>query len=839
MKPQGLTTEEAKQRLKTDGFNELPSAKPKNLLTLGLQVVREPMFLLLIACGSLYLVLGDYREGIVLMSSILIIIFITFYQYRKTERALDALKNLSSPRALVIRDDNPVRIPGREVVNGDVMLLQEGDRVAADAVLTDSENLLVDESMLTGESVSVIKKFSPGKIKLESPGGENDFNLFSGTMILRGKATALVLATGTGTQLGRIGASLQISDNGESRLQKELKVVIRRFGMIGVGISIIVFILYYLTRGDLINALLSSLSSAMAILPEEFPVVMTVFLALGAWRISEKNVLTRKPSAIESLGSATVLCSDKTGTITLNRMTVVAMTDMAGSSWKKVDRSMGPSFQNILRHAAAACPDNPADPMERAVIDLYTKELSVILPGIKHSYPFSSELLAMTNVRVLEKSVMISCKGAVETVSGLCRLSTTENEKILLAADRLAADGFRVLAVSEGFSTTKELPATQQELNHKFIGLIAFEDPVHPEVPAAMEECREAGIKVMMITGDYPATAISIGKQIGLNHDRVMTGQQLALLTDQELKNSIRNINIFARVLPDQKLRIVEALKSNGEVVAMTGDGINDAPALKAANIGVAMGMKGTDVAREASSLVLLDDNFASIVSAVRLGRRIYDNLQKAMMYILAIHIPIIGLALLPAILPGIPFLLFPLHIVFMEMIIDPVCSVAFESEPEEKGLMKRTPRNPNAEFFGKKSILKSVLNGLLILMAVLLVYFWSMAEGHTEGESRAIAFTTLILSNVGFILSGLSRSRNAFQVIGEKNPAVKIILGFAVMVLVLIMVVPSARLLFGFEVPDWHHFIPSIAGSLALVTILEIQKLCLIKKGESRQSPV
>ncbi|MFZ9982041.1 MAG: cation-translocating P-type ATPase [Cyclobacteriaceae bacterium] len=839
MKPKGLTKEEAAIRLTAEGYNELPSARPKNILTLGLQVIREPMFLLLIACGMLYLVLGDYHEGIVLMSSILIIIFITFYQYQKTERALEALKNLSSPRALVIRDEQLLRIPGREVVRGDLMILQEGDRVAADAVLTESENLLVDESMLTGESVSVTKQVSPGKIKIENPGGENNFNVFAGTMILRGKATALVLATGTSTCLGRIGVSLQFHDNDESRLQKELTVMIRRFGVIGVGISIIVFILYYLTRGDLIYALLSSLSSAMAILPEEFPVVMTVFLALGAWRISRKNVLTRKPSAIEALGSATVLCSDKTGTITLNRMMVAAMKDLSGNLWKGGDRLMKPALQNILRHAAAASPDHPADPMERAVVDLYSKIFIEKLPEINHSYPLSSEMLAITNVRVSAEALMISCKGAVETVSELCRLSEVEKEKIFFEADQLATDGFRVLAVSEGISVTPQLPPTQKELKHHFLGLIAFEDPVHPEVPAAMEECRDAGIKVMMITGDYPATAISIGKQIGLNHDRVMTGQQLALLSDEELKDSIRNINIFARVLPDQKLRIVEALKSNGEVVAMTGDGINDAPALKAANIGVAMGMKGTDVAREASALVLLDDNFASIVSAVRLGRRIYDNLQKAMMYILAIHIPIIGLALLPAMLPEIPFLLFPLHIVFMEMIIDPVCSIAFESEPEEKGLMKRVPRNPNADFFGKKSILKSIMNGSLILISVLVVYFWSIEEGHKEGESRAIAFTTLILCNVGFILSGLSRSRYAFQVIGEKNPAVKIILGFAVLALVIVMTVPFARRLFGFEVPDWHHFIPSIGGSLAVVTILEIQKLYLNRKGESQQNAV
>lgn len=823
--PAGLTDDEASRRLKTDGFNELPSAKPKNIFRLAIQVFQEPMFLLLIACGLIYITLGDYREGIVLMSSILVIIFITFYQYRKTERALDALKNLSSPRALVLRGGKNIRIPGREVVRGDLMILQEGDRVAADGVLIESENLSLDESLLTGESVSVSKNTSLAKTEMELPGGENQFNVFAGSMVQQGKGIARVLETGIHTHLGKIGVSLQQVNHTETRLQQELKKVIRRFGLIGIGISVFVFILYFLTRGNLIHALLSALSSAMAILPEEFPVVMTVFLALGAWRMSQKNVLTRRPAAIESLGSATILCSDKTGTITVNKMTVTTMMDSAGLSWKAGDLEMPVSIQHLLRHAAAACPDRPADPMEQAITELYKNEFSEPHQAVSYTYPLSAECLAMTILRGNGSQTLISTKGAVEAIARLCNLSISEKERILLATDHLAAKGLRVIAVTEGKTQSGKIPETQIEINHLLLGLVALEDPVRAEVPAAMQECRQAGVKVIMITGDYPATAKSIGKQIGLDDQIILTGKEVALMSDQELTKAILPVSIFARVLPDQKLRIVEALKANGEIVAMTGDGINDAPALKTAHIGVAMGMKGTDVAREASSIVLLDDNFASIVSAIRLGRRIYDNLQKAMMYILAIHIPIIGLAILPALIQGIPFLLFPLHIVFMELIIDPVCSVAFESEPEEKGLMKRPPRKPDTEFFGKESMLKGVLNGSLVLISVLAVYFWSIGEGHSEGESRAIAFTSLILCNVGFILSSLSRTRNVFQVLGEKNPAVKIILGFAVSILILIMVVPSVRSLFGFDVPDWHHFIPSLAGSLLVIGILEILK--------------
>lgn len=828
---QGLTSDQAIERLKKDGFNELPSAKPRNLLKLVKQVMQEPMFLLLISCGVLYLILGDFKEGIVLMSSILVIIFITFYQYRKTERALDALKNLSSPRALVLRDGTPIRIPGREVVCGDLLILQEGDRISADALLIESNNLTVDESLLTGESISINKQVNHFKSNLEIPGGGNDFNVFAGTMIQSGQGKAIVLATGINSYLGKIGFSLKVDNETETRLQQELKILVKRFGILGISISIAVFILYYLSRGNLINALLSSLSSAMAILPEEFPVVMTVFLALGAWRISRKNVLTRKSAAIESLGSATVLCSDKTGTITLNKMTVAAMLDHKGNLWTRENSVMPETLRQLLMHGAAACIDQPSDQMERAITRLFSAEIGKSLDSIVKAYPISSARLAMTTIRQGKSETLISCKGAVEAVTFLCKLSDSEKAKILLSADHLATKGLRVIAVSGGRLSTESIPDLQDQIEHHFLGLIALEDPVRPEVPQAMNECREAGIKVMMITGDYPPTAKSIGSQIGLDHDLILTGKEISIMEEDTLKEALKKVRIFARVLPEQKLKIVEALKSNGEIVAMTGDGINDAPALKAAHIGIAMGKKGTDVAREASSLVLLDDNFASIVSAIKLGRRIYDNLQKAMMYILAIHIPIVGLTLLPALIPGIPFLLFPLHIVFMELIIDPVCSIAFEGEPDEEGLMTRPPRNLNAEFFGKKNMIRGLLNGTLVLLTVLAVYYWSITEGHSEDESRAIAFSCLILSNVGFILSSLSRSRNFMQVLGERNPSVKIILGFAVSLLVLIMALPSVRSLFGFEVPEWQHFLVSMAGSAALVLILESLKFRYLKK--------
>jgi len=819
----GLSSAEAQRRLASEGHNELPSSKPRTVLQIAAQVIREPMFLLLIGCGVLYLLLGDYHEGIVLTSSIILIIAITFFQYRKTERALDALKNLSSPRALVIRDGREIRIAGREVVRGDLMVLLEGDRVAADACLLEGDNLLVDESLLTGESVPVVKTAEDATLTLGVPGGENHTNVFSGTMVLRGKGFARVMATGTSSAIGMIGLALSRETSGESRLQSEMKTVVRRFGIAGILVSVTVVLSYYLTRGDLLRAMLTGLSSAMAILPEEFPVVLTVFMALGAWRLSTRQVLTRNPAAIETLGAATVLCSDKTGTITQNRMRVSVLSDGVNLHRLQDNNPIPHNLMELAVTASQACPEKPIDPMEKAIRELHPPSAD---NRVLKTYPLTRERLAMIQVTLIGNTQTVAAKGAVEAICSLCNLQPQLEAAIRQEADKIASEGLRVLAVAQGIHPERELPEDADGFEYRFLGLVGLEDPIRPEVPAAMEECRKAGVRVIMITGDYPVTAASIGAKVGLDHERILTGSQIESMDDRTLRENIRHTSVFARVVPEQKLRIVKALQANGEVVAMTGDGVNDAPALKAAHIGIAMGLKGTDVAREASALVLLDDNFASIVRGLRLGRRIYDNLQKAMRYILAIHIPIIGLALLPAFVPAWPTLLFPLHIVFMELIIDPVCSIAFENEPDEAGLMERPPRNRNSEFFGSREVWTGLLSGIVLLGAVLGIYFASLGEGHTEKEVRALAFTSLILCNIGFILSSLSRSRNALQVLGEHNPSAKIILAGATMLLLAVLGINYTRELFLFEVPDWHHFLPPVAGALGVVLLFELRKL-------------
>jgi len=823
----GITSIEAKEKLVKFGFNELMTSKPRNVFKIAFDVIREPMFVLLISCGLLYMMLGDYREGFILLSTIFIIIGITFYQSNKTEKALDALKKLSSPRALVIRDGKEMRIPGREVVVDDIVILNEGDRVPADATILEATNLTIDESLLTGESLPVTK---------HEHATDHLSQVFSGTLVVHGRGTVKVTGTAHHTEFGKIGRSLEGIEKDETRLQKEMKVLIRNLFLIGIFISIGVIVLFYLTRGNFIKSLLSGISSAMAILPEEFPVVLTVFLALGAWRLSKVQVLTRNPTAIETLGSATVLCSDKTGTITQNKMEVVALYNGKAIFEKQNFKSKYDELSVMMQVAHEASHSNSIDPMEKAISEANLNMTSIDQVSVQlvKEYPFGKELLAMTRVfkGKDESTFIVSAKGAPETIFEMCKLNESEKSKNSAVLNAFAEKGYRVIAVANAKFNSKILPEKQEHFEFVYQGLIALEDPIRPEVPDAVKECLQAGVKVIMITGDFPTTAKSIGDKVGLPKEGVvMTGDELDKISDEELKKKIRDIFIFARVKPEQKLRIVQALKDNGEVVAMTGDGVNDAPALKAAHIGIAMGKKGTDVAREASSLVILDDNFASIISAIRSGRRIFDNLQKAMSYIISIHIPIIGLTLIPAFYAELPIFLLPLHIVFMELIIDPVCSVVFESEREEKDIMRHKPRPTTESFFGAKKIVYSVFQGLLLLAMVVTVYFLSIKEGHTEGEVRAIAFSSLITGNVFLILTNLSKTRSFIAVLLEKNLAIKIMFPSVMIMLFLIVTVPVLQETFSFQFPGYVHFIPTVIGTLTMLCILEIIKLIKNRK--------
>lgn len=819
----GLSTEEAASRLLEFGPNELPAESPRSLWHIVADVIREPMFLLLMACAVIYIVLGDYTEGLILLAWVLLIIFITFYQHRKTERALEALRRLSSPRALAIRDGEEIRIPGREVVPGDILRLTEGDRIAADGLLIETRHLMVDESMLTGESAPVLKK--------PAMNGQGADTLYSGTLTVQGQGLMEVRATGLRTAFGEIGQSMQDIGPEPTRLAREMKILIRRLLLAGILLSAMVTTAFYLTRGDLLPSLLNGLATAMAMLPEEFPVVLTVFLSIGAWRLSKHQVLTRKPAAIETLGSATVLCSDKTGTITQNRMELISVATMQKTiALQEEGPTLNADTEQVLQAARLACSMDSMDPMDRAIIrasDAWLNGSKGNAATLVHEFPLSHELPAMTRImRTGGDFAKAFTKGSPEAVLDLCHVSDEQRKLILRQTENLSRKGQRVLGVARGRCTEDPMPASQHDLQPEWLGLIGFEDPVRPEVPASVAECHAAGIRVVMITGDYPSTALSIAKQAGLNTlGGVLTGEEINSMNDETLRQRIRQVQVCARILPGQKLRLIRALQAGGDVVAMTGDGVNDAPALKAANIGIAMGAKGTDVAREASDLVLLDDHFRSIAGAIRSGRRIYDNLQKAMSYIIAIHIPIIGLTLLPAFVPSLPVLLMPMHIVFMELIIDPVCSVAFESEAEEARIMERPPRDPNARFFGPGNLMGSTLKGCMLLGMVIAVYFLSIREGHTAEEIRAIAFSALIIGNLFLILHTISSTRFFPSAILSGNRALLLILLLASGFLLALLLIPSLRTIFGFGFPGFSHFGISLLAATAMLFVLEAGK--------------
>ena len=835
----GLTRDEAMALLEGDGFNELPSAKPRRLWAIAWEVVREPMFLLLIGASTIYLVLGDIREALVLFGSVFVVMGITFYQERKTERALEALRELASSRAQVWRDGEWQFVPGREVVVGDLVRVKEGDRVPADAALLRSSNLMADESLLTGESVPVRKRASEGEPAAARPGGDDLPYVFSGTLLTQGQGIARVIATGTHTEIGKIGKALQTLVPELSMIQRETRRAVVVFAAIGMGLCVLVTVLYGLMRGDWLNGLLAGITLAMANLPEEFPVVLTVFLALGAWRISQHGVLTRRGPAIETLGSTTVLCVDKTGTLTQNRMGVLRLW-VPGTDAVDLQGLEGGVLPDLIEFSVLASEREPFDPMEKAYHRLAQERAPAVVEKLgastlAYSYPLSPVQLSVAHVWQPHGSdgYVVAAKGAPEAIAELCALDDAQRAAIHTQVARMADDGLRVLAVARGTLSTPSQtaanpypwPSSQSELRLQFVGLTGLADPIRPNVPAALRECYAAGIRTVMITGDYPGTAVAIARQIGLaDAETVVAGPELDAMTDRQLRERVGQVNVFARVVPEQKLRLVQALKANGEIVAMTGDGVNDAPALKAAHIGVAMGKRGSDVAREAASLVLLDDDFTSLVEAVKLGRRIFDNIQKATSYIVAVHVPTAGMALLP-LLFGWPLVFYPVHIVFLEFVIDPACSIAFEAEPPEHDIMRRPPRSATARLFNSWIVATSVLQGVSVLVAVAFLYALVLEAGTPEPQARAIAFTAIVFGNVGLILATRSGQATLLETLRRPNPALWWIISGALLGLALALYVEPMQEIFRFAAPSGYQLLLSVAAAALGLTWLELYK--------------
>jgi len=829
----GLSGAEALNRLKRDGYNELPSQKKKNFFHILFDILREPMLFLLIGSGLIYLYLGELNDALMLLLLVVVVIGITFYQERKTERALEALRDLSSPRALVIRDGQEIRIPGREVVRDDIIVLQEGDRVPADATVISCSNLSVDESLLTGESVPVRKsEQSEGEVA-NRPGGDDLPFVYSGSLIVQGHGFARVTAIGAHTEIGKIGKALQFIREEETPLKKETARLVRNFFMIGLTLCVLVVVIYGMTRGSWLKGVLSGLTLGMAMLPEEFPVVLMIFLTLGAWRISKSHVLTRRGYAIETLGAATVLCTDKTGTLTINKMQLSAL--CAGGKHYDIDEknNLPSEMHDLIEYGILASQKDPFDPIEKGIKHIG----EIFLSGTEHihknwhllkEYPLSKALLAISHVWESpdQQHYIIAAKGSPEAIADLCHFNQKQHEHLIETVENMAKRGLRVLGVAKAVHKKEDLPKKQHDFAFTYVGLLGFLDPIRPTVPSAVREAQAAGMRVVMITGDYPGTAVHIARQVGIhNPEDCLIGPELEKMGQLQLRQRINTANVFARVVPEQKLAIVNALKANGEVVAMTGDGVNDAPALKAANIGVAMGERGTDVARESAALVLLNDDFTSIVHAVRLGRRIFDNLKRAIAYILSVHVPIAGMSFLPVVF-GMPIMLLPAHIAFLELIIDPACSTVFEACPEEKNIMKRPPRNLKESLFNKKTLIFSLLQGFSILAVVFAVFVFALRLNKGEFEARTLSFATLVFANIMLIVTNLSWSKHLFGIIKTKNKALIGVVCITLLALILVIYVPPLRNLFHFSVLSAEDLLIALISGVVSLLWFEIFKV-------------
>ena len=807
-------------RLRSDGANELPVSKPRSVLRLVGEVVSEPMFLLLVACGGIYMVLGDLQEALMLLAFVFVVVGITFVQQRRTERSLQALRELFSPQALVSRGGVVHKVDARELVCGDWVVLAEGDRVPADLRLLEAANFWVDESMLTGESVPVAKQVSD--------------TAFSGTLVTQGKAVGLVVATGERSALGRIGASLSGISEQSTPIQQETRRVVKWVAVVGLALAAGLAVLWVLLQGDWLRGVLAGLTLAMAVLPEELPLVLTLFLGLGAWRLARENVLVRNIPTVEVLGAATVLCVDKTGTLTQNRMAVHSICSEVQQydAVTQTGQALQEELHGVLEFAVLASHRQTFDPMETAIAHAgqlllaHTEHLHADWTLVD-DYPLSTEMLAMSRVWQSPdlRMRMIAAKGAPEAIMDLCHLDASRSAGITRLVEQLARAGLRVLGVARASFSAADLPTNQHDFDFEFLGLIGLQDPVRPNVPAAIAQCRAAGIRVVMLTGDHPATALAIARQAGLaDTAEVMTGAELSALSDEALAARLAGTQVYCRVQPEQKLRLVRAFQASGAVVAMTGDGVNDAPALKAADVGVAMGARGTAVARQAADIVLVDDDFASIVTAVRYGRRVFANLRKAIVFVVAVHVPIVGLSILPVLL-GWPMVLMPVHILFLQLIIDPACSLVFEAEPLEPDAMQQSARRLDARLFDAAVVVRGLWQGTGLLVLLLAGYAGALAWTGSHPLARTVTFMVLVLSMLGLIDVNRSWGRMAWLSGTGGNSYFGWVVAAALGVLGLVLGVPAISRLFAFAWPTPLLLLAGVGMALTAVLWFECTK--------------
>ena len=841
---QGLSQVEAASRLAGLGPNELPSSSGRGVLGITLETTREPMFLLLLGAAGLYLVLGDIGEGLFLTGGALATIGLVVFQEARSERALAALREMSQPHARVIRDNAEQRVAARDLVPGDVVLIGEGERLPADATLSAGDVLSVDESALTGESAPVSKRpMGPDEVidADVSPGAASGPYLFSGTLVVHGQAVAQVSRTGARTALGRIGASLATIQQEPTPLQKTAGRLVTLLGLLAIGFGAVVTITFGLLRGDWVAGALAGLTVAISLIPEEFPMLLAVFLALGAWRLATHNVLVRRSAVIEALGGATVLCVDKTGTLTENRMEVAQLWTYADDGVVSADPIRPGPSADLLKLAGLASATRPVDPMDKALRRLMETS------GLRHdevsaeperTWPLRADQMAVIQVwRRSGNERLAAAKGAPEAIFRLCGLADAEVSRLTPVVNAFAEQGLRILGVAS-CCVTGAFPDDPAKATFGFDGLIGFLDPVREDVPEALQEAGAAGISVVMITGDHPATAMAIAGAAGIDTaGGVLLGSDIAALSASGLADRLRDVRVFARIAPGQKLQIVEGLKADGEVVAMTGDGVNDAPALEAAHIGIAMGLKGTDVAREAADLVLMDDSFASIVGGVRLGRRIFVNLRKALIYVTAIHVPIAGLALIPIVL-GLPQFLFPMHVVFLQLVINPICAMVFEAEPGSASAMQRPPRRRDEALFGPAQLGLAAVQGSGVLIAVFSVYIWALSR-YPEDEARGAAFLALVVGNL--ILALADASSTGGRLFAPHRKIYWLITASAALVMVLVFRVPGLADMFNVASPNlsllFTALVVAIVGGGWFGTVRSLRDLALAHRRSGRKT--
>jgi P-type Ca2+ transporter type 2C len=813
------------------GKNIFSLEKERRFVHILLEIVKEPMFLLLIAACIVYFVLGKTDEGFMMAAAMFLVAVISVYQDIKSTRALKALKELTAPMVTVLRDGIQKTIASTDLVPGDVILLEEGNKITADAMVIQENDLSIDESVITGESIPVEKSDSEG----------NNL-LYQGTTINTGKCYAVVTAIGNNTVLGKLGKAVSSYTAPKTLLQQQIGMFVRMLAIFGVGAFCIIWLVNYFKTGDVVLSLLFGLTLAMASIPEEIPVAFSFFMALGAYQMSRLGIITRQPQTIENLGAVSVICLDKTGTITENKMQVKIIYDFETDSLIDFTSNNATYTGNVLEYAVLASEVNPFDAMEKTLIALNKMQFgNSIGNNLKmiYEYPLQGQPPMMTHVYEVNGKKIVAAKGAAERIIAICNLDNESVEKINHQITSLTSNGYRLLGVSSAIHPAATLPKVQDDFNWKFEGLVALYDAPKKDIAVAFKEIYNAKIDVKIITGDYAATAVNIAGQAGVSdYLKFITGNEVMQMTAMQLQDAVKRINIFARMFPDAKLKVIEALKANGEIVAMAGDGVNDAPALKAAHIGIAMGKRGTEMARQASDLILTDDNASKILEAIKQGRKIFSNLKKAIRYVISIHIPIILTAALPLLLGWKYQNIFsPVHIIFLEIIMGPTCSVFFEREPVEANIMKLPPRKRDIGMFSFNELLISITQGIIITIGILMLYYVYMSSNHSLQETRTMVFTTLVLANIFLTFTNRSFTQNFIKTIRYKNNLVIPVFIISISFLAVIHLVPQARTLFELTTISSKDFMLSIGVAFSSVFWFEAYKTNLtdlIKPKES-----